>query len=171
MKNKGILSLLICLVLAGYGQAYSPEYDENGELTLLRADRNRDGYINFTDIGLIASAWLEQDCGLANPCNNCDVYPPGGDGRIDAADFAVIAESYGLCVDPTNPDCLHVPLTLFEPPSVQTWLAPQHPRFESDFLPEYERAAGRYSLDSLKIQSSVGQEVEGLLQIVHIRVF
>ncbi|MHC4665021.1 MAG: hypothetical protein ACYS9T_03560, partial [Planctomycetota bacterium] len=117
MKNKRFLTFLFCLVLTVSAQGYSPEYDENGELTLLRADRDRDGYINIADIGHVASAWLEQDCGLSNPCEGADIFPEGGDGVVDFRDFAVHAEAYGLCVDPQNPNCVHVPLTLYEPPS------------------------------------------------------
>ena len=120
MRNKGILSLVLCLAQVVSAQAYSPEYDENGRLSILKADLNRDGYFNILDIGLVASAWLDERCGLSNPCSGADVYPPGGDSVIDLRDFAVTAEDYGQCTDPTNPDCLHLLLTLFEPPSEGT---------------------------------------------------
>jgi YD repeat-containing protein len=118
MKKKAVFTLLLCSLLAAYTQAYSAEYDQNGRLTILKADLNRDGYFNIVDISLVASAWLQQDCGLDNPCNGADVFPDGGDGSVDLADFAAIAEVFGKCTDPTNPDCIHVPLTLYEPPSV-----------------------------------------------------
>jgi len=117
MKNKRFLIFFLCLAVAGYAQAYSPEYDENGRLSFLKADLNRDGYFNIVDIGLFASAWLEQDCGLNNPCEGADIFPEDGDGMIDFRDFSIQAEPHGLCTDPENPACIHVPLTLFEPPS------------------------------------------------------
>jgi RHS repeat-associated protein len=116
MKNKSFFTFLICLVLAAYTQAYTPEYDNNGQLTLLIGDLNRNGDISMTDIGLLASAWLEQDCGISNPCNGADVFSDGGDGNIDLKDFATMAGVFGECTDPTNPACTHVPLTLYEPP-------------------------------------------------------
>lgn len=79
MKNKGNLAFLLCLALAAYTQAYSAEYDQNGRLSVLKADLNRDGYFNIVDISLAASAWLEQDCDLSNPCEGADVFPEGGD--------------------------------------------------------------------------------------------
>ena len=115
MKNKLFFTFLLCLILATCAQAYTPEYDNNGQLTLLIADLSRNGDISMTDIGLLASAWLEQDCGLTNLCNEADIYP--FDGEVDFVDFAVIANVWGLCTDPKNPDCVHAPLTLYEPPT------------------------------------------------------
>ena len=43
MKNKLLFISLLCLVLAAYTQAYTPEYDNNGQLTLLTADLSRNG--------------------------------------------------------------------------------------------------------------------------------
>ncbi len=43
MKNKSFFTFLFCLVLATYTQAYTPEYDNNGQLTLLTADLSRNG--------------------------------------------------------------------------------------------------------------------------------
>ena len=91
MKNKLFFTFLLCLILAAYTQAYTPEYDNNGQLTLLIADLSRDGDIGLADIGLLASAWLEQDCGLNKPCNGADVYP--FDEEVDFGDYAVIANS------------------------------------------------------------------------------
>ena len=162
MINKAIVTLLLCLALAPHAQAINPEYDENGELTLLRADRNRDGYINIVDIGHLASAWLEQDCGLSNSCQGADIFPEGGDGVVDFRDFAAHAEFYGLSVDPTNPDSIHVPLTLFEPPT-NTWLpAPQEAwehMWDDDLdLPEMDwssdsggRGGGPYGSDAQNV--------------------
>jgi hypothetical protein len=117
MKNRRFLVFLLCLAQVVSAQAYGPEYDENGRLSFLKADLNRDGNINIVDIGLVASAWLDEHCDLSNPCEGADIFPHGGDGIIDFRDFAVTAGDYGRCTDPTNPDCIHVPLTLFEPPS------------------------------------------------------
>ncbi len=120
MKRKAILTSLLCLVLAAYAQAYTPEYDNNGQLTLLAADLNGNGDIGLADIGLLALAWLEQDCGLSNPCHGADIFPYGGDSEVELSDFAVVADMWGLCTDPTNPDCVHAPLSLYEPPTSGT---------------------------------------------------
>jgi RHS repeat-associated protein len=117
MKNRLFLTFLLCLALAVSAQAYSPEYDQNGRLNFLKADLNRDGYFNIVDFGLVASAWLDERCGLSNSCEGADIFPEGGDGAIDFRDLSLSAAPYGLCTDPTNPDCIHVPLTLFEPPT------------------------------------------------------
>ena len=118
MKKKALFTFLLSLFLAACTQAYTPEYDNNGQLTLLTADISRNGDIGLADIGLLALAWLEQDCGLNKPCNGADVYP--FDEKVDFGDFAVIANVFGLCTDPTNPDCVHVPLTLYEPPTASS---------------------------------------------------
>ncbi|MCP4708214.1 MAG: hypothetical protein GY869_06290, partial [Planctomycetes bacterium] len=59
--------------------------------------------------------WLEQGCGLSNPCNGADVFP--NDGWVNFGDFSLFARFWGLCTDPTNPDCIHLPLSLYEPPN------------------------------------------------------
>lgn len=117
MENKSFFTFLLCLVLAAYAQAYTPEYDNNGQLTLLAADLNRNGDIGLADIGLVALAWLEQDCDLSNPCHGADIFPYGGDSDVDLGDFEKVSEMWGLCTDPTNPDCVHAPLSLYEPPT------------------------------------------------------
>ncbi len=81
MKNKPFFTLLLCPVLAAYTQAYTPEYDSNGELTLLVGNLSRSGDISIVDIGVFASAWLEQDCGLPNPCNDINIFTHYGEGR------------------------------------------------------------------------------------------
>ncbi len=43
MKNKPFFTFLLSLILAAYTQAYTPEYDNNGQLTLLTADLSRNG--------------------------------------------------------------------------------------------------------------------------------
>ncbi|MHC4463999.1 MAG: RHS repeat domain-containing protein, partial [Planctomycetota bacterium] len=137
MKNRRFLTFLLSLALAVTARGYSPEYDQNGRLSFLKADLNRDGYFNIVDIGLVASAWLDEFCGLSNPCEGADIFPHGGDGIVDFRDFSSQAETHGLCIVPEHPNCIHVPLTLFEPPSVQTWLPPQYSGFESVPFPEY----------------------------------
>ncbi|MDH4238857.1 MAG: DUF6531 domain-containing protein [Phycisphaerae bacterium] len=118
MKVRQFSVVVMCLVLVACTLAYSAEYDQNGRLNLLRGDLNRDGYINFPDIGVLASAWLEQDCSLSNRCAGADVFFTCGDGSINSKDFAVIAEGWGSCTDPCDPCCIHMPLTLYEPAGV-----------------------------------------------------
>lgn len=116
MKVRRCSAVVVCLVLSVCTLVYSAKYDQNGMLSLLKGDLNRDGYISLADIGMLASAWLEQDCGLSNQCARADVFFTCGDGSIDSKDFAVIADALGQCVDPCNPDCTHEALTLYEPP-------------------------------------------------------
>ncbi len=121
MWKNVILVFVLCLILASYTQAYTTEYERNGEVYLLIGDRDRDGYNDLFDIGLLVSAWLEQDCGLTNSCDGTDIYPECGDGEVTFGDFAAIAGVFGQCTDPTNPDCVHLPLTLYEPPRKSGW--------------------------------------------------
>jgi hypothetical protein len=78
MRNKGILTLLLCMILAVTAQADK----------VVDYDLNRDGYNDLFDIGLLGLAWLEQDCGLTNSCNGADIYPECGDGTVTFVDFA-----------------------------------------------------------------------------------
>ncbi len=55
MEKNVILRLLLCLVLAAHTQAYTPEYDNNGELTLLIGDPSRNGKIDLADVVMVAS--------------------------------------------------------------------------------------------------------------------
>ncbi len=105
MMLKNVIPVLVlCLVLAVSAQA-DADYDIN-----------RDGDIDIFDFYLLTYAWLEPDCGLINSCNGADIYPECGDGTVDFWDFAAVASVFGECTDPTNPDCAHLPLTLYEPP-------------------------------------------------------
>ena len=50
-------------------------------------DLTRDGWVDESDLEVIAFSWLSDD-------ETCDVYPPGGDGIIDLQDFAAISAAY-----------------------------------------------------------------------------
>ncbi|MHC4462465.1 MAG: hypothetical protein ACYS6W_07265 [Planctomycetota bacterium] len=56
MKNTPFYTLLLYPIPAGYTQVYTPEYDSNGELTLLVGNLSRNGDISIVDIGVFASA-------------------------------------------------------------------------------------------------------------------
>lgn len=114
-KNRIIAILFFALAVQAYGMKI--EYEHNGEVFLLIGDRNRDGYNDLLDIGPLTSAWLDENCDPFNPCNGADVFPGSGDGNVNFGDFAAIAAVFGECIDPKNPDCTHLPLTLYEPPS------------------------------------------------------
>ena len=103
MRKNVILVLVLCMVFTVTAQAY---WDVNG-----------DGTTDFNVLRLLASAWLEPDCGLTNSCNGLDVYPECGDGTVDFRDFATIARVFRQCTDPANSYCNHMPLTLYEPPT------------------------------------------------------
>ncbi|KPL20887.1 MAG: hypothetical protein AMJ75_11005, partial [Phycisphaerae bacterium SM1_79] len=118
MKVRRFSAAAMCLVLSVCALAYSAEYDQNGQLSLLKGDLNRDGYINLIDLYIFCSAWLEQDCGLSNQCAGADIYPECGDGTIDFRDLDSLTGAYGSCTDPCDPCCTNVALTLYEPPSV-----------------------------------------------------
>ncbi len=74
MKRKTILTSLLCLVPAAYAQAYTPEYDNTVQLTLLTTDLSSNSDIGLADIGLLSSAWLERGYDLVNPCNSIDKF-------------------------------------------------------------------------------------------------
>ena len=83
----------------------------------LDRDLNQDGIIDVTDVGLMANAWLGSTCSYINPCNNADIFPVGGDGKVNLLDFAYMAGGFGECFDPTDPTCNPIPLSLLAPPS------------------------------------------------------
>ncbi len=107
MQNQKKTVLLLILSLALTVQAQS----------IIDHDLDRDGYIGLNDLQIIASQWLDQNCDLTAPCQGADVYPECGDGKVNLKDFASFGEVYGECYDPTNPGCVHIPLSLYEPPA------------------------------------------------------
>ncbi|NIP26471.1 MAG: hypothetical protein GWN67_07420, partial [Phycisphaerae bacterium] len=117
MKVRRFSVAAMCLVLFMCTFVYSAGYDQNGGLSLLKGDLNRDGFLDIADAILFASAWLEQDCSLSNPCEGADTYPECGDGTVDFRDFGGLAGAWGSCTDPCDPCCTPVPLTLYEPPT------------------------------------------------------
>ncbi|NIP53108.1 MAG: hypothetical protein GWN67_13565, partial [Phycisphaerae bacterium] len=117
MKVRRFSLAAVCMVLSVCTQVYSVQIDPYGIIYSLKGDLNRDGVFDISDAILFASAWLEQDCSLSNPCEGADTYPECGDGTVDFRDFGGLAGAWGSCTDPCDPCCTHMPLTLYEPPT------------------------------------------------------
>ena len=86
----------------------------------LNADLNRDLFVTLPDLMLFASFWLE---GISLS----DIFPTCDDGSVDLFDYSWFAQQWQQCMDPTNPVCIHKPLTLKEPPSRSINLALPQP--------------------------------------------
>lgn len=122
MKTNLYLAILLSLALAGTIQAQQGIPDEcEPDIPDNIGDYNFDSYVDISDVVIFALNWLEQDCGLTNPCDGADT--SYYDGEVNLGDFVNFAEHWGTCTDPTNPDCTHEPLTLFEPPNMANPLA------------------------------------------------
>ncbi|MHC4069304.1 MAG: RHS repeat domain-containing protein, partial [Planctomycetota bacterium] len=117
MKRQRVLTIsVVVMVLAGAVCAANVEYNQRGRLGLLLGDLNHDGHMDFRDIDLLATVWLEQDCGAGNSCNGADIFDECGDGTVGFKDYSVLAELWGVCTDARQAGCVHAPLTLYEPP-------------------------------------------------------
>ena len=76
----------------------------------LEADINRDLYVGLDDLSLFSISFLE-------PFSLADIVPSCGDGAANLVDFSTVSSQWQQCLDPTNPACIHKPLTLYEPPT------------------------------------------------------
>ena len=65
------------------------------------ADINRDCYVEFDDLEILAGQWL-QEPGIPS----ADIAPEGGDNIVDMLDFALLANQWLACSDPSNENCL-----------------------------------------------------------------
>ncbi|HBG78054.1 MAG TPA: hypothetical protein DDW84_04285 [Phycisphaerales bacterium] len=73
----------------------------------LEADFNRDCYVDFDDVDVLAQNWLRSD--LAPADDLIDIRP---DGKINLSDFVVLANQWLLCTDWQDANCVEVPLAL-----------------------------------------------------------
>ena len=106
-----LLSALSSPVLASTA---STDYDELGDLEL-SSDLNLDGSVDLVDLFILTGIWLEGNCPQGEGCF-ADIFPMCGDGSVDLGDYRLFAAQWLVCTDPTEPQCVHKPLTLKEPP-------------------------------------------------------
>jgi hypothetical protein len=70
-------------------------------------DLNRDCFVDFADVDILAQNWLRSD--LLPADDYLDLY---FDGRVNLLDFAILADEWMLCSDWQNANCLEIPLDL-----------------------------------------------------------
>ena len=83
------------------GTVITYTYDEVGNRTrrvsTLQADSSIDGTVNFQDFAIIASRWLEEDCGYADEwCEGADI---DWNTEVGIEDLAIIAQQWLESVD------------------------------------------------------------------------
>ncbi|MFA5292718.1 MAG: hypothetical protein WC496_06750 [Phycisphaerae bacterium] len=69
----------------------------------LISDINGDCYVDFEDVGIIASYWLHNDCAVLNDCQGADFAPT--DGTVNFVDFSDFAVDWMQCNNPQDPNC------------------------------------------------------------------
>lgn len=73
----------------------------------LEADFNRDCYVDFYDVDVLARNWLRND--LVRADGLIDIWQ---DGKINLSDFAELANQWMLCSDWQYANCVEAPLDL-----------------------------------------------------------
>jgi len=71
------------------------------------SDFNRDCYVDFYDVDILAQNWLRSDLVPAD-----DLIDVWRDGKINLSDFAELANQWLLCTDWQDANCVEVPLDL-----------------------------------------------------------
>jgi len=69
---------------------------------LLSGDIDRNCYVSWPDLCLMASHWLDGPCADDSLCEQCDIHT---DGAIDLRDLLTMAQQWLWCNDPANPKC------------------------------------------------------------------
>ncbi|MCP4707088.1 MAG: RHS repeat protein, partial [Planctomycetes bacterium] len=121
MKSLIYIFMAMSLLSILESNGYAIDYNQIGDLDL-RADLNGDGYVGLVDMALLCQGWLADDCAVNFWCYS-DIYPFYGDNSVDFFDYNLLANQWLLCIDPTNPSCLHKPLSFKEPPPLSTAFA------------------------------------------------
>lgn len=71
----------------------------------LPSDLSGDCYVDYNDIGIFISHWLNTGCSQPDNCQNADFEPI--DGIVDLLDFSDFARQWLWCNDPQDPGCTH----------------------------------------------------------------
>ncbi|MFA6175204.1 MAG: dockerin type I domain-containing protein [Phycisphaerae bacterium] len=71
------------------------------------SDFNRDCYVDFYDVDILAQNWLRSDLVPAD-----DLIDVWQDGKINLSDFAELANQWLLCTDWQDANCVEIPLAL-----------------------------------------------------------
>ena len=83
------------------GTVITYTYDEVGnrtrQVSTLMADTSIDGTVNFQDYAIMASRWLEEDCGY--PDNWCEGADINWSTEVNALDLAIITDQWLESVD------------------------------------------------------------------------
>jgi len=78
------------------GKVIEYTYDTVGnrtrKISTLLADSSVDNSVNFRDFAIVASRWLDEECGYADEwCDRADI---DWSGEVDIEDLAIIAEQW-----------------------------------------------------------------------------
>jgi hypothetical protein len=69
----------------------------------LNSDLDRDCYVGYPELEVLAYYWLHTDCAVQNNCDGTDFEPV--DGIVDLLDFSDFAKQWLMCNDPQDPGC------------------------------------------------------------------